>query len=181
MRSNAFNAGLQFSNIASILRHTWRRIMQDLFYCRRRQRTKSPPPKRLVVCCAIEGQSVVIYAVPDFLGCPKTLFIGRIFFGCYGRVFQIVAHNLFYSIKTLNNRICATIIFFFQLALFKNLSYIFFDFSGRRGRFVPWSAVLSYYHFFHGRTANGPDSRQNGYGAVARNPFCRKKQDRFFI
>ena len=79
---------------------------------------------------------VGIYAVPNFLGCAKTLLIGCIFFDCYVRVFLIVAYNLFYSVEALNNCICAIIIFFFRWAFFKNLSYIFFDFGGCRRQFV---------------------------------------------
>jgi hypothetical protein len=68
MRNNVFHACLQFSNIASVPRDTRRRIVQELLDCRRCKLTKSPPPKRFVICCAIQDQTVVIYAPLNFLG-----------------------------------------------------------------------------------------------------------------
>ena len=143
MGNNVFHACLQFSNIASVLGDARRRIVQDLFDFRWCKRTKSPPPKRFVIYYAIQDQTVVIHIpVLNFLGCTKALFIGRIFFDCYVRVFRIVAYDLFYSIETLNNRICTTIIFFFRWAFSKNLSYIFFDFGGRWWQLVVRCTVL---------------------------------------
>jgi hypothetical protein len=83
VRNNVFHACLQFSNIASVLGNTRRRIVQDLFDCRRCKRTKSSPPKRFVICCAIQDQAVVIQALLNFLGRAKNLFIGCIFFDRY--------------------------------------------------------------------------------------------------
>jgi hypothetical protein len=136
MRDNVFHTCLQFSNIASVLRDTRRRIVQDLFDCRWRKWTKSPPPKRFVIRCAIQDQTVVIHAPLNFLGRAKNLFVGRIFFDRYVRVFEIVAHNLFYSIETFSNGIRAVNICFFRRAFFKNLCYMFFDFGGRCGQLV---------------------------------------------
>ena len=125
MRNNVFHACLQFSNIASVLGDTRRRIVQDLFDCRWCKRTKSPPPKRFVSCCAIQDQSIVIDALLNFLGRAKNLFIGCIFFDRYVRVFQVVAHNLFYSIETLTNGIRAVNIFFFRRGILqKPLLYV---------------------------------------------------------
>ena len=131
MRSNVFHACLQFSNIASILGDTRRRIVQDLFNSRWSERTKSPPPKRFVICCTIQDQTEVIHTPLNFLGRAKNLFIGCIFFDSYVRVFHVVANNLFNSIETLSNGIRAINIFFFRRAFFKNICYMFFDFGGR--------------------------------------------------
>jgi len=79
---------------------------------------------------------IVIYTDPNVLRRAKTLFIGCIFFDRYVGVFEIAAYNLFYSIEALNNCICAIKIFFFWRAFFKNLCYVFFDFSGRWGQLV---------------------------------------------
>jgi hypothetical protein len=76
-----------------------------------------------MICCAIQDQTVVIYAPLNFLGRAKNLFIGCIFFNRYVGVFQVVTNNLFYSIETLSNGIRAVNICFFRRAFFKNLCY----------------------------------------------------------
>jgi hypothetical protein len=89
-----------------------------------------------VICCAIQDETVVIYAPLNFLGRAKNLFIGCIFFDRNVRVFQVVTHNLLYSIETLSDGFRAVNICFFRRAFFKNLCYMFFDFGGRCGQLV---------------------------------------------